>query len=280
MSGIVVGSDGSDVSRYAVEWAAREAELRGEPLRIVHAVQAWLLGSATEGPSSEVGKWAREDAGNLLDEAAAQARQAAPGAEVSTDLVAGDARPALIEAAEGASMLVVGGRGEGGFAGLLLGSVAYGVVGHTRCPAVVVQNKPGSPVGQIVVGVDASPSSAAAVELAFSEAAARNASLRAVYATPARDSGAAMYGQRLDEDEARRQLSDAVASVAESHPAVKVVEEVAEGHPVGVLVRASAEADLLVVGQRGRGGFARLLLGSVSRGVLHHATCPVMVVPA
>jgi nucleotide-binding universal stress UspA family protein len=279
MSGIVAGSDGSEASRYAVEWAAHEAELRGEPLRIVHVVQSWLLDAATEGPTAEVGRWARKDAANLLDGAAAQARQAAPAAEVSTDLVSGDARSALIEAAEGASMLVVGGRGEGGFAGLLLGSVAYGVVGYTRCPAVVVQNAPGEPIGQIVAGVDASPSSVTALELAFNEAAARQATLRAVYTRPPRDSGAAIYGMRLDEDEAHKQLSDSVASVAERFPTVKVVEELAEGHPVGVLVRASADADLLVVGQRGRGGFTRLLLGSVSRGVLHHATCPVMVVP-
>ena len=279
MGGIVVGSDGSDVSRYAVEWAAREAELRGEPLRIVHAVQRWLLDAPTEGPASEVGKWAREDAGNLLDEAATQAKQAAPAAEVSTELLSGDARPALIEAADDASMLVVGGRGEGGFAGLLLGSVAHGVLGHTRCPAVVVQNPPGEPAGQIVAGVDGSQASMAALELAFSEAVNRQATLRAVYIRPPRDSGAAIYGIRPDEDEARKQLSDVVAQVAERHPSVDVLEDVAEGHPVGVLVRASADADLLIVGQRGRGGFARLRLGSVSHGVLQHARCPVMVVP-
>ncbi len=279
MSGIVVGSDGSDVSRHAVEWAAREAEMRGDPLRIVHALQGWLFGSAGDKPAAEVGRQAREDAKNLLSEAADQARQAAPEAEVTTEIVSGDARPALIEAAEGAVMLVVGGRGEGGFTGLLLGSVAHGVVGHTRCAAVVVQGAPGAPVGQIVAGVDASPSSAAALEFAFSEAANRQATLRAIYARPARDSGATIHGTRLDEDEGRKQLSDTIAPVAERFSAVKVVEELAEGHPVGVLARASAEADLLVVGQRGRGGFTRLVLGSVSRGVLHHAACPVMVVP-
>ena len=282
MGGIVVGSEGSEVSGYAVQWAAREAELRKESLRIVHVLQSWLLDAPPEGPAGQVGQWAREDAGNLLTEAVAQANQAAPAAEVSADLVAGDARPALIDAAEGASMLVVGGRGEGGFAGLLLGSVAYGVVGRTRCPVVVVQRPLGEPAGEVVVGVDASPGSAAALEFAFSEAAIRQATLRAVYTMAPLDRGGAIYGVRLDDDEpsARRELSAAVAPVAERHPTVKVVEAVTEGHPVGSLVNASTGSDLLVVGQRGRGGFARLLLGSVSRGVLHHATCPVTVVPA
>lgn len=279
MSGIVVGSDGSEASRYAVEWAAREAMLRGEPLRIVHVLQRWLYEMPDTGVNTQVGRWAREDARTLLDEAAQHARRVAPGAEVSTATVPGDPRPGLIEAAENASMLVVGGRGEGGFAGLLLGSVAYGVVGRTTCPVVVVQDTPIERTGQIAVGIDCSASSITALEHAFSEAAVHHSTVHAIYAWPPISSAEGIYGMRLDEGEASRQLSDTVAPVAERYPTVKVVEEVAEGHPVGVLVRASADADLLVVGQRGRGGFASLLLGSVSRGVLHHAKCPVMVVP-
>jgi nucleotide-binding universal stress UspA family protein len=280
MSGIVVGTDGSDAGRYAVEWAAREATLVSEPLRIVHVLQRWLYEMPDSGPHTEVGRWAREDAGTLLSDAAAQTRQIAPGTDVSTAIVPGDPRPGLIEAAKDATMLVVGGRGEGGFAGLLLGSVAYGVVGRTTCPVVVVQETPVERTGQIVVGIDTSAASVAALERAFAEAAAHQSSVHAIYAWPPINSAEGIYGMRLDEDEARKQLGDTVAPVAERYPAVKVVEEVAEGHPVGVLVRASADADLLVVGRRGRGGFASMLLGSVSRGVLHHAQCPVMVVPA
>ncbi|HEX6231839.1 MAG TPA: universal stress protein [Jiangellaceae bacterium] len=280
MSGIVVGTDGSDAGRYAVEWAAREAMLLGEPLRIVHVLQRWLYEMPDAGPHTEVGRWAREDAANLLSEAAGQAQQVAPDADVSTETVPGDPRPGLIEASKEATMLVVGGRGEGGFAGLLLGSVAYGVVGRTTCPVVVVQATPVERTGQIVVGIDTSPASAAALERAFAEAVAHRSSVRAIYAWPPVSSAEGIYGMRLDADEARKQLADTVAPVADRYPAVKVTEEVSEGHPVGVLVRASGNADLLVVGRRGRGGFASMLLGSVSRGVLHHAKCPVMVVPA
>ena len=279
MSGIVVGSDGSEASRHAVEWAAREAQLLGEPLRVVHVLQRWLFEMPDSGPHTEVGRWAREDARTVVEEAAQHAREVVPDADVSAAVVPGDPRPGLIEAAKHATMLVVGGRGEGGFAGLLLGSVAHGVVGRADCPVVVVQGAPSEQTGQIAVGVDNSAPSVVALERAFAEAAARNATLRAIYAWPRGTSAEGIYGLRLDESEARKQLSDTVGPVAERHQTVKVVEEVAEGHPVGVLVGASAGADLLVVGRRGRGGFASLLLGSVSRGVLHHTHCPVMVVP-
>lgn len=280
MSGIVVGSDGSEASRYAVEWAAREAELLGEPLRVVHVLQRWLFEMPDSGPHTEVGRWAREDARTLVEGAAQHAREVAPGADVSAEVVPGDPRPALVEATKNVTMLVVGGRGEGGFAGLLLGSVAHGVVGRADCAVVVVQGAPPEKTGQIAVGVDNSEPSVVALERAFTEAAARNSTVRAIYAWPRGTSAEGIYGLRLDESEARKQLGDTVAPVAERYQTVKVVEEVAEGHPVGVLVGASADADLLVVGRRGRGGFASLLLGSVSRGVLHHAHCPVMVVPA
>jgi nucleotide-binding universal stress UspA family protein len=278
MSGIVVGFDGSEAGRYAVAWATREADLRAQPLRIVHALQSWLYETPSNEPSSQVARWARKDAEALLEDAVEEARKVSAGPEISTEILSGDARPALVAAAKDAAMLVVGGRGEGGFAGLLLGSVAYGVVGRPDCPVVVVQGAPGTPTGQVVAGVDASQSSIAALEAAFSEAAAREATLRAIYARPKGDSAEAIYGMRLDEGEARDQVVRAFAPLADRFPTVTVVDEVAEGHPVGALVRASKEADLLVVGRRGRGGYANLRLGSVSRGVLHHAHCPVMVV--
>ena len=138
MSGIVVGSDGSEASRYAVQWAAREAGLLGEPLRVVHVLQRWLFEMPDSGPHTEVGRWARDDARAVVEEAAQHAREAVPDADVSADVVPGDPRPGLIDAAKDATMLVVGGRGEGGFAGLLLGSVSRGVLHHAHCPVMVV----------------------------------------------------------------------------------------------------------------------------------------------
>lgn len=294
MTEIVVGYDGSEVSRYAVVWAAREAAVHGRELVVVHALAQWLYDMSADARNAEVGRWARDEGQRMLDEAAAVARGEADGVAATTRIVPGDARPALLKAAENASMLVVGGRGEGGFVGLLLGSIAHGVAGRAPGPVVVVQGPlPAEPSGELVVGVDGAPESRPALEAAFAEAAARNATLRAVHcwqpivwttagAVPFSTASAATLGRDagIDQDEARRFITEAIAAVAAAHPQVKVVEQLVEQHPVRGLVSSAENADLLVVGRSGSGGFTEVLLGSVSRGVLHHAPCPVMIVPA
>jgi nucleotide-binding universal stress UspA family protein len=293
MTEIVVGYDGSDVSRNAVTWAAREAALHERELVVAHAVARWLFDMPETAANAEVGRWARAEAHRLADEAAALARREAEGITVTTRIIPGDARPVLLEAARNASMLVVGGRGEGGFVGLLLGSVAHGVAGRSTSPVVVVQGPLGEPAGELVVGVDGSPEARPALEAAFAEAAARGATLRAVHcwqplpwtaveAMPYSTASAAAIGRDVlaDPDVARQLISEAVADAAAAHPDVKVVEQVVENHPVRGLTSSANGADLLVVGRSGSGGFTEVLLGSVSRGVLHHAPCPVMIVPA
>jgi nucleotide-binding universal stress UspA family protein len=290
MTEIVVGVDGSEVSRHAVAWAAKEAVLRGQELRVVHALQKWLYEMPEDAPNADVGRWAREESHRMLNEAVEHAEQQAPGVPVATEVLSGDARPALLAASTGATMLVVGGRGEGGFAGLLLGSVAHGVAGRSKCPVVVIQKEMAEPTGELVLGIDGSPKSRPAVVAAFAEAAARGATLHAVHswqrvswtvldAMPQATSGATVHGANVDEEAARAVISEAVVGVAADYPGVKVVEQLIEGHPVHVLTQAAEGADLLIVGRRGGGGFASLRLGSVSRGVLHHAPCPVMIVP-
>lgn len=287
MSEIVVGIDGSEVGMLALRWAAAEAALRKQPLRVVHALQRWLYDMPEDAAHAEVGRWAREDAARMLDEAAAVARQVAPQVKVSTELLPGDPRPALLDAAAEDALLVVGGRGEGGFTGLLLGSVAHGVSSRTTGPVVVVQHPVPDPEGEIVVGVDGSAATGPALEAAFDEAALRGVPLRAVYAwrqlgwatrRTLLHAGAAT-GVHVDEDAARRTLTSALSDAAARHPEVEVVQELDRGHPTEVLVRASSKAALLVVGRRGAGGFPALRIGSVSRGVLHHAVSPVMIVP-
>ncbi len=290
MSEIFVGVDGSETSKYAVHWAAREAVLRDVPLVIGNALQKWLYEMPESAAYGHVGRWAREDAGRLLDDARTVALNAEPDVDVTTRLLAGDARPALLEAAANASVLVVGGRGEGGFTGLLLGSVAHGVAEHADVPVTVVQGPLGEAGREIVVGVDRSTGSLAAVELAFTEASVRGVPLRAVYAW--REISAAMAdawlyarpeavirAEHADEDAARKTLTETIAAKAASYPGVKVIEDLEVGHPTDVLVRAASNADLLVVGRRGGGVFPHLRVGSVSHGVLHHSPCPVMIVP-
>lgn len=291
MNEIFVGVDGSEVSKHAVRWAAREAKLRDVPLVIGHAVQKWLYEMPAHAAHADIGHWAREDAARLLEDAASVARNAEPDLEVTTRLLSGDARPALLDAAKEASVLVVGGRGEGGFAGLLLGSVAHAVAGHADIPVTVVQAPPGAPGREIVVGVDRSSSSDAALDLALEEAHVRNARLRVVYAWRPVSAAlaeawlvaspeAVLRAEHADEDAARAALADVVSAKAASYPDAKVDEELDAGHPIDVLVRAASDADLLIVGRRGGGLFSRLRVGSVSHGVLHHSPCPVMIVPS
>ncbi|MFW6204074.1 MAG: universal stress protein [Actinomycetota bacterium] len=287
MSEIVVGVDGSEVGMLALRWAAEEAALRRQPLKIVHALQRWLYDMPEDAAHAEVGRWAREDANRMLDEAAGVAREVGPRVKVTTELLAGDARPMLLDAAGEDAVLVVGGRGEGGFTGLLLGSVAYGVSSRTRGPVVVVQHPVPSPEGEVVVGVDGSAETGPALEAAFAEAEMRGVPLRTVYAwrqlgwaaRHALPHAGAATDVHADEGEARRTLAAAVSGAAARYPGVRVVEELDLGHPTEALVRASSAAALLVVGRRGAGGFPTLRIGSVSRGVLHHAVCPVMIVP-
>lgn len=290
MNEIFVGVDGSEASNHAVHWAAREAVLHDVPLVIGHAMQKWLYEMPEHAAHAHVGRWAREDAGRLLEDAASVARNAEPEVEVTTRLLSGDARPALLEAAVNASVLVVGGRGEGGFTGLLLGSVAHGVTSHADRPVAVVQGPVGDPDRDIVVGVDRSAGSGAALDRALAEASARGVPLRAVYAwrrisaamTDAwilASPGALLRAEHADADAARAALAETIAANAASYPDVKVVEELEVGHPTDVLVRAASNADLLVVGRRGDGMFPHTRVGSVSHGVLHHSPCPVMIVP-
>jgi nucleotide-binding universal stress UspA family protein len=159
-------------------------------------------------------------------------------------------------------------------------SVALPVVAHAHCPVVVVpepEHVTQEPA-YYVVGVDGSEHSAAAVDVAFEEASLRGAEVRALYVWgpgPLR-----IFDEYAPQQEARRLLSETVAGRQARYPEVDLRHELLVGHPVQVLTDASAHALGLVVGTRGHGGFTGMLLGSVSQGVLHHARCPVIVVPS
>jgi nucleotide-binding universal stress UspA family protein len=280
---IIAGVDGSQAGLEAAGWAAREAALRGVSLKVVHALPEWVFRGAARGPYPQVAKWMRDGGTEVVTAGLERARQEAPGLAVDCALLAGDPRPALIQAAGEADLLVVGNHGLGGFRGLLLGSVAYGVAGHAPCHVVVVRKSSSPPRGEVVVGVDGSRSGTEVLEFAFTEAALRGVGLRAVHAWNLwvwSAGGAVVPAMDGFEDEQieTRLLAEALAGLREQYPDVKVSEEVVRRHPAEALRRASDGADLLVVGSRGSGAFAGLILGSVSQAMLHHALCPLAVI--
>ncbi|MFG1699681.1 universal stress protein [Nonomuraea sp. NPDC049309] len=278
---IIVGVDGSDAARAAVEWAADDAFRRGSALRLVHAADtSWYLVGAR--PDATLSERVLREGRRVLDEAEALVRERRPSVEVVTREVEGRPPAVLREQAEedAAEALVVGGRGLGGFTGALLGSVSASLAGQVRCPLVVVREGPRREGGEVVAGVDDSPECEAALAYAFEQAAARGVTLRAVHAwqLPALYTPEAPF--TMDEVRTAQQqvVEDRLKRLKDAHPQVTVVEDVQRAHPVDALVAASQEAELLVVGSQGRGALGSALLGSVSRNVLHHVSCPVAVV--
>jgi acyl-CoA dehydrogenase family protein 9 len=294
---IVVGVDGSSPSRRALEWAAREAAARQCPLRIVHAFQ-WpltneLMGPPAVGPPDAGLQHAAE---TLLSTTAFRARKLAPAVDIRTALPAGPPAAALIDASHDAALLVVGHRGLGGFAGLLVGSVGVQTAAHAACPVIIVRdshpdeaddrNETGPAPGQVVFGVDGSDLSSLAVEFAFGYAALHRLGVTAVnvYQLPAlaapSDAWLVAYDAPGGREDQTRLLDEALAGYRDKYPDVPLRQIVRHGQPAAVLVAESAGAAMTVVGSRSRGGFAGLLLGSTSQSVLHHAAGPVAIVRA
>ncbi|YCK39632.1 universal stress protein [Actinomadura sp. ATCC 39365] len=270
---IVVGVDGSVPATGAVEWAAGDARRRGLDLRLVHVGPQWLH----EGNA--------EHCARLLEEAADRARALAGGVKVTTELLSGNVAGELIRESATAGGVVLGSRGLGGFAGMTVGSVSLAVAGHASGPVVVVR-APAAPAatehGRVVVGYDGSRDAQAAMEYAVEQARARGARLHVVSAwqMPVFSPYAVTYNT-LIQDLMREETGAARERVVpwrEANPDLVVTDEQPCAHPVTALMQAAGSADLVVVGSRGRGGFASAVLGSVSHGVLHHVTCPVAVV--
>ncbi|HEU5161051.1 MAG TPA: universal stress protein [Streptosporangiaceae bacterium] len=285
MNEIIAGVDGSPCSLRAIEWAAEAAAARGTALRIVHAMPSWLFEPTVESRVEQVRDWMVATGHEVTDEAVAVAEARAPGLDVSAELAPGGPPRALIGAAKDAVMLVVGSHGAGTLTGLLLGSVALQVAMHAICPAVVVRPPPVSARREVVVGIDGSHHDQAVMEFGFTEASLRSARLRAVHAWT--HLGAApdavrppVVDRAAAEAECQRMLAESLGGWQERFPEVEIVREVRHDRPTAALTAASAGAELLVVGTRGRGGFAGLLLGSVGHAMLHRAQCPVAIVPA
>lgn len=279
---VLVGIDGSESALDAVRWAAREAGRRRTGLRLVTAF-GWMPVHDEDDPLQLVPP-ARDElraaAEQHLAAAAAEATAIAPDVAVTGDLLSG--YPAVVLVAESASaqLVVMGDRGLGGFEGLLVGSVAPALAAHAECPVVVVRGL-GADGGPVVVGFDGSPTSEAALGFAVEAAVALRAPLVAVHAwqdvAVGEGRGRLLYTDSVAK-EARTRLDDALAPWRAKHPELVIEPVVVRDRAAEALVHRSAEAQLVVVGSRGRGALAGLLLGSVSQAVLRHAACPVAVV--
>lgn len=284
---IVVGADGSEESLRAVEWAAGEAERRMLPLRIV-SVPAMPPRMRAHGSAATVASALRGIAGRALGEAVTRAEQIAPGLLIVPVLLSGPPASAVAAAGAGASMLVVGARGMGGFAAMVLGSVSRHVVIHAPCPVVVVREETTGLRREVVVGIRDPESTSQALMFAFEEAALRNADLVAVHAwvsaaLPVRVGAGGAAGQ-ADPAEisagAAGQLAGTLNGWRDKYPGVRVRQHVVNGHPTVVLCGYSARADLVVLGRHGSHGGTVHDMRSIQRAVLNHACGPIAVVPA
>ncbi|MEC3982231.1 universal stress protein [Amycolatopsis sp. H20-H5] len=286
---IVVGVDGAEFGLLAVRWAAQVASQRGFQLEIVHTVHLSrpAYGDLMTG-STELADAVRDDGRRIVEDAVAAAHSIDEKLEVRTAMP--DAAPAenLIERSRTARMIVVGCRGTTAFTAMLLGSTAAAVLSHAECPVAVIRGRTDSaefiPDGPVVVGIDGSPVSEQALEVAFDEASIRAMPLVVVHAWS--DIGYDELGgmARLAvnwesiEGAEQRYLAERLAGWGEKYPDVAVQRVLVRDRPRHALLELSAKAQLVVVGSRGRGGFLGLLLGSTSQALAQHAKCPVLVV--
>ncbi|MER6567845.1 universal stress protein [Streptomyces sp. NPDC001093] len=283
---IVVGVDGSEPSLRAVDWAADEAAVRGVPLRLVYA----SLWERYEGVSlaADLGKPSEQlMAEEIVATAERRARRRQADVKISTDVLPEEPEYALVRESRTASAVVLGSRGRSGTAEALLGSVCVTVAGHAHCPVIVLRGSHDDQArsgvrGRIAVGVGGDAGSAAAVRFALEEARLRGVPLDAVRAwrCPAHESN---DNGRWSGDAARQHEQRAAAvleaAVQDAPADAETHRRTVEGPARQVLSAVSAEADLLVVGARRREGHYGLQLGRVAHTVLHHAACPVAVVP-
>lgn len=278
---IVVGIDGSSPSMAALRWAAQAAEARRAPLRLVYAVGAPI----DYGPGISVivdNQAMRVDGEALLRTAEKNAREAVTRPDdLGVETVVADPPPipVLIDRSKDALTMVVGTHGYGAVGRALLGSVSSALVRHAHCPVAVIPEADGADVAErvgrpVVVGVDGSAEGALAIDIAFDEASRRGVGLVAVtvwsefFRYVSRDEMA---------EQARAIQSESLAGRTERYPDVDVVRVVVEDRPARRLLREADKAQLVVVGSRGRGGFAGMTLGSVSRAVVHRSEVPVIV---
>ncbi|MFG2269662.1 universal stress protein [Streptomyces chartreusis] len=294
---VIAGVDGSAESLAAAEWAAREAVRRDRPLRLVHAWN-WHPRQGAGEPATAAQRYLGRRA---LRQAEDRIRRTCPGAKLDDEQIEGPATTALLRAAACADLLVLGSRGLSGFTGFLIGSVALGVVARATTPVVLVREgeeasdehlsaDDGSPsvrtgYRDVVLGIDLGDPCDEVIEFAFEAARVRGARLRVVHAwqTPSPPGlGPGEVGLVNGPEQADEWLAFLTAVLnqwRDKYPEVEVAETVTEGRARSVLVRAATGASLLVVGRRMTERPAGPRIGPITHAAIHHAGCPVAVVP-
>ncbi|MBT2411432.1 universal stress protein [Streptomyces sp. ISL-12] len=284
---ITAGVDGSEESLAALAWAARQAVRHGAALRVVHVWRFEPEAVDRAGDRDAQERWVRE----TLAEAVGTVTARHHGLEVTTDVVEGDPVETLVAVAADTGVLVLGSRGHGAVVGFLLGSVGQQVIAEATRPVVLVRagDRPSDEVAghEIVVGQQGeAEDSAEVLRFAFEAAAARGATVRAVRAwtLPPLFSYSPASLKLLDdagglEPYERKALAEALRPWRARFPDVPVVEHVEMGSAGQVLLSVAGRAQLMVVGRRARRSAVGARIGSVAHGVLHHAGCPVAVVP-
>jgi nucleotide-binding universal stress UspA family protein len=279
--GVVVAVDGSPASNAAAFWAAGEAAMRNIPLTVIHAV---TTPTATWPPVAypdslavrleDEGKKAIMHAIKIAEEAIPADRKVAIG----RDLVYSSPAPALIKMSDEAEMVAVGTSGRGLLARGVLGSVSSTVVRHASCPVAVIRDEDlPDPKAPVLVGVDGSPVSELATEIAFDEASRRGVDLIALHAWSDVTTEVPYLDWATVEEEAQRSLAESLTGWRQRYPDVTVHRVVVRDRPARHLIDAAESAQLVVVGSHGRGGLTGMLLGSVSNTLLHSVRIPVLV---
>ena len=289
--GIIVGVDGSSISKLAVDWAAHDAAMRNVALTVVNVQDPpMLLTEPTPysfggGMSMAPGylEWQQEAGRKILNDALKTVEDATKGSpiEVTSEMVNGHAVRTLVDLSKEAQLVVVGSRGRGALARVLLGSVSTGLVHHAHCPVAVIHDQDSlthPSRAPVLVGIDGSPASESATAIAFDEASLRGVDLVTVHAW----SDTELWGlPGLDSSKMQSQgeetLAERLAGWQERYPDVKVRRIVECDRPAHQLVKQSESAQLVVVGSHGRGGYEGMLLGSVSLAVVQSVRMPVIV---
>lgn len=278
---IIVGYDRSADARAAAAWALDEASRTGALVEFFYAYQwpTWApAASMVPGPAVYPDGETDRAIRGALDEAVIQARLTHPEVRTEISIVHANAALTLVDRSQEASLIVVGSQGHSGVTGLL-GSISIAVSAHAHCPVIVVKKRP-VPDARVVAGVDDSAAAEHVLAFAVEQAVARDVPLTVIRAFPPVTGiweDATLVNRTITAEE-RQPFDDLVAAWQAKYPALSITAKAEIDHPAGALIRAGKDAQLIVVGSRGRGALRGMLLGSVSQNLLHRSDCTVAIV--
>jgi nucleotide-binding universal stress UspA family protein len=279
--GILAAVDGSSESDAALRWAIAEAASRDTPITLMHVIAPVVVTWPVRNLQGSYNRWQEDNAAHVVELAKKAVQAAGPNLSVQTKVLHGGVATELVDASRGATMTVVGSRGLGAIGGSVLGSISRALLHYGHGPVAVVRADGGEVdrSAPVLLGIDGSPASEAATALAFDEASRRGVGLVALHAWsdvgvfPALGEDWRHYGQ-----EGHEVIGERLAGWQEQYPDVPVTRRIVCDRPAHWLLDGAAEAQLVVLGSRGRGGFSRMLLGSVSTAVAEGSMTPVIVV--